>query len=72
EAMRDWVSNVRTTHYIIGTAAGPHPYPHMVREFHRVIGEETRRQYLERYQTLPDYGIACIGGGSNAIGFFYG
>lgn len=72
EAMRDWVTNVRDTHYIIGTAAGPHPYPTMVREFHRVIGEETRAQYLERYECLPDVGIACIGGGSNAIGFFYG
>ncbi len=70
EAMRDWVTNVRTTHYIIGTAAGPHPYPYMVREFHRVIGEEARAQYLERYGGLPDAGIACVGGGSNAIGFF--
>jgi tryptophan synthase beta chain len=70
EAMRDWVTNVRTTHYIIGTAAGPHPYPYMVREFHRVIGAEARAQYLERYGRLPDAGIACVGGGSNAIGFF--
>ncbi|HVT14310.1 MAG TPA: tryptophan synthase subunit beta [Fimbriimonadaceae bacterium] len=70
EAMRDWVTNVRTTHYIIGTAAGPHPYPYMVREFHRVIGEESRAQYLERFGRLPDAGIACVGGGSNAIGFF--
>lgn len=72
EAMRDWVTNVGDTHYIIGTAAGPHPYPYMVREFHRVIGEETRAQYLERHGILPDVGIACVGGGSNAIGFFWG
>lgn len=70
EAMRDWVTNVRDTHYIIGTAAGPHPYPYMVREFQRVIGDESRAQYLERYGHLPDAGIACVGGGSNAIGFF--
>lgn len=70
EAMRDWVTNVRDTHYIIGTAAGPHPYPYMVREFQRVIGDEARTQYLERYGRLPDAGIACVGGGSNAIGFF--
>jgi tryptophan synthase beta chain len=70
EAMRDWVSNVNTTHYIIGTAAGPHPYPFMVREFQRVIGDEARAQYLERYGKPPDAGIACVGGGSNAIGFF--
>lgn len=72
EAMRDWVTNVRTTHYIIGTAAGPHPYPYMVREFQRVIGDEARAQYLERYGVLPEVGIACVGGGSNAIGFFAG
>lgn len=70
EAMRDWVTNVRDTHYIIGTAAGPHPYPYMVREFQRVIGDEARQQYVERYGRLPDVGIACVGGGSNAIGFF--
>jgi tryptophan synthase beta chain len=70
EAMRDWVTNVRDTHYIIGTAAGPHPYPYMVREFQRVIGDEARAQYLERYGRLPDVGIACVGGGSNAIGFY--
>ncbi len=70
EAMRDWVTNVQNTHYIIGTAAGPHPYPYMVREFQRVIGDEARAQYLERYGLLPDAGIACVGGGSNAIGFF--
>lgn len=72
EAMRDWVTNVRDTHYVIGTAAGPHPYPYMVREFQKVIGEEARRQYLERHGRLPDAGIACVGGGSNAIGFFAG
>jgi tryptophan synthase beta chain len=72
EAMRDWVTNVGETHYIIGTAAGPHPYPYMVREFQRVIGDESRAQYLERYGRLPDVGIACVGGGSNAIGFFAG
>lgn len=72
EAMRDWVTNVHDTHYIIGTAAGPHPYPYMVREFQRVIGDEARAQYLERYGRLPDAGIACVGGGSNAIGFFAG
>ena len=71
EAMRDWVTNVRTTHYIIGTAAGPHPYPYMVREFQSVIGIETRAQYLERHGRMPDVGIACVGGGSNAIGFFH-
>jgi tryptophan synthase beta chain len=70
EAMRDWVTNVRSTHYIIGTAAGPHPYPLMVREFQRIIGEEAKTQYLERFGRLPDAGIACVGGGSNAIGFF--
>ncbi|MEQ1822629.1 MAG: tryptophan synthase subunit beta [Fimbriimonadaceae bacterium] len=72
EAMRDWVTNVRDTHYVIGTAAGPHPYPYMVREFQKVIGEEARKQYLERHECLPDAGIACVGGGSNAIGFFAG
>ena len=70
EAMRDWVTNVGDTHYIIGTAAGPHPYPYMVREFQRVIGDESRGQYLDRYGRLPDVCIACVGGGSNAIGFF--
>ena len=70
EAMRDWVTNVGDTHYIIGTAAGPHPYPYMVREFQRIIGDEARAQYLKRYDRLPDVGIACVGGGSNAIGFF--
>lgn len=72
EAMRDWVTNVADTFYIFGTAAGPHPYPYMVREFQRVIGEEARAQYVERYGRLPDAGLACVGGGSNAIGFFAG
>jgi tryptophan synthase beta chain len=71
EAMRDWVTNVRTTHYILGSALGSHPYPMMVRDFHRVIGEEARRQILEREKRLPDLLIACVGGGSNAIGLFY-
>lgn len=71
EAMRDWVTNVRDTHYVIGTAAGPHPYPEMVREFQSVIGNEARQQYLQRHNCLPDIGIACVGGGSNAIGFFH-
>ena len=71
EAMRDWVTNVRTTHYILGSALGSHPYPMMVRDFHRVIGDEARRQILEREGRLPDLLIACVGGGSNAIGLFW-
>ena len=71
EAMRDWVTNVRGTHYILGSALGAHPYPMMVRDFHRVIGAETRRQILEREGRLPDEMVACVGGGSNAIGFFF-
>jgi len=71
EAMRDWVTNVRTTHYILGTAYGAHPYPLMVRNFQRIIGDEARAQILERESRLPDYLIACVGGGSNAIGLFY-
>jgi len=71
EAMRDWVTNVRTTHYILGSALGSHPYPMMVRDFHRVIGLEARRQILEREERLPDLLIACVGGGSNAIGLFH-
>jgi tryptophan synthase beta chain len=71
EAMRDWVTNVRHTHYILGTAYGAHPYPMMVRDFHRVIGVEARRQILEREERLPDLLIACVGGGSNAIGLFH-
>jgi tryptophan synthase beta chain len=71
EAMRDWVTNVRSTHYILGTAYGAHPYPVMVRNFQRVIGDEARRQILEQAKRLPDMLIACVGGGSNAIGLFY-
>jgi tryptophan synthase beta chain len=71
EAMRDWVTNVRSTHYILGTAYGAHPYPVMVRNFQRVIGDEARRQILEKEERLPDQLIACVGGGSNAIGLFY-
>src|SRR5476651_1170667 len=70
-AMRDWVTNVRGTHYILGSALGAHPYPMMVRDFHRVIGAETREQILAREGRLPDEMIACVGGGSNAIGFFF-
>src|ERR1022692_1141908 len=71
EAMRDWVTNLRSTHYILGTAYGAHPYPVMVRNFQRIIGDETRAQILEKEKRLPDMLIACVGGGSNAIGLFY-
>jgi tryptophan synthase beta chain len=71
EALRDWVTNVRTTYYILGSALGPHPYPTMVRDFHRVIGIELRQQMLEREGRLPDAILACVGGGSNAIGAFH-
>ena len=71
EAMRDWVTNVRSTHYILGTAYGAHPYPVMVRNFHRVIGDEARAQILEKEGRLPNLLLACVGGGSNAIGLFY-
>ncbi|HUF63307.1 MAG TPA: tryptophan synthase subunit beta [Verrucomicrobiales bacterium] len=71
EAMRDWVTNVRNTHYILGSALGSHPYPMMVRDFHRVIGLEARRQILEKEGRLPDALVACVGGGSNAIGLFH-
>ena len=71
EAMRDWVTNVRTTHYILGSALGSHPYPMMVRDFHRCIGQETRKQILLKEERLPNLLIACVGGGSNAIGLFY-
>ncbi len=71
EAMRDWVTNVATTHYLLGSALGPHPFPLMVRDFHRVIGDETRAQILDREKRLPDSIFACVGGGSNAIGMFY-
>ncbi len=71
EAMRDWVTNVRSTHYILGTAYGSHPYPMMVRDFHRVIGLEAKEQILQREGRLPDAMVACVGGGSNAIGLFF-
>jgi tryptophan synthase beta chain len=71
EAMRDWVTNVRTTHYVLGTAYGPHPYPMMVRDFHLCIGREAREQVLLQAKQLPDLLVACVGGGSNAIGLFY-
>ncbi len=71
EAMRDWVTNVRGTHYILGSALGSHPFPMIVRDFHRVIGEEARRQILEREERLPDILVACVGGGSNSIGLFH-
>jgi tryptophan synthase beta chain len=69
--MRDWVTNIGTTHYLLGSALGAHPYPMMVRDFHKVIGEETRSQALEQIGRLPDTIVACVGGGSNAIGIFY-
>jgi tryptophan synthase beta chain len=71
EAMRDWVTNVKNTHYLLGSALGAHPYPMMVRDFHKVIGEETRAQCLGQIGRLPDTILACVGGGSNAIGIFY-
>ncbi len=71
EAMRDWVTNVRSTHYILGTVYGAHPYPVMVRNFQRVIGDEARAQILEKEKRLPDLLLACVGGGSNAMGLFY-
>ena len=71
EAMRDWVTNVATTHYLLGTVAGPHPFPSMVRDFHKIIGEEAREQVLELTGRLPDAVLACVGGGSNAIGIFH-
>ena len=71
EAMRDWVTNVDSTHYLMGTVAGPHPFPTMVRDFQKIIGEEAREQVLELTGTLPDAVLACIGGGSNAIGIFH-
>jgi len=72
EAMRDWVATVESTHYCLGSVMGPHPYPWMVREFHRVIGNEAREQMRERYGADPDVVVACVGGGSNAIGIFSG
>jgi len=71
EAMRDWVTNVDDTHYIIGTVAGPHPYPMIVRDFQSVIGRETKQQFRQRQGGLPDVVIACVGGGSNAMGMFH-
>jgi len=71
EALRDWVTNVRNTYYIIGTVAGPHPYPLMVRDFQSVIGQESRLQILKKEKRLPDYLVACVGGGSNAMGLFH-
>ena len=71
EAMRDWVTNVATTHYMLGTVAGPHPFPTMVRDFHKIIGEEAREQVLALTGKLPDAVLACVGGGSNAIGIFH-
>lgn len=71
EAIRDWVTNVETTHYILGSVAGPHPYPMIVRDFHAVIGKETRTQSQEKWGAIPDILLACVGGGSNAIGLFH-
>ena len=71
EAMRDWVTNVKTTHYLLGTVAGPHPFPTVVRDFHKIIGEESRDQILKLTGRLPDAVLACVGGGSNAIGIFH-
>jgi tryptophan synthase beta chain len=71
EAIRDWVTNVETTHYILGSVAGPHPYPMLVRDFHTIIGQETRSQSQEKWGELPDILLACVGGGSNAIGLFH-
>ena len=71
EAIRDWVTNVKDTFYLIGSVAGPHPYPMMVREFQAVIGREARKQFIKKERRLPDYLLACVGGGSNALGLFY-
>jgi tryptophan synthase beta chain len=71
EAIRDWVTNVRNTHYLLGSVVGPYPYPQMVRDFQLIIGKETRQQILDKLSRLPDYIVACVGGGSNAIGIFY-
>ena len=71
EAFRDWVGNIENTHYLIGSVVGPHPYPTMVRDFQAIIGKETRAQMLAEYKRLPDYVVACVGGGSNSIGIFY-
>jgi tryptophan synthase beta chain len=71
EAIRDWVTNVRDTYYLLGSVVGPHPYPMMVRDFQSIIGQETRRQMLDGHGRLPDYIVACVGGGSNSIGIFH-
>ena len=71
EAFRDWVSNISDTHYLMGSVVGPHPYPSMVRDFQAIIGKETVNEMLKEYRRLPDYIIACVGGGSNAMGIFY-
>jgi tryptophan synthase beta chain len=71
EAIRDWVSNVHDTHYLLGSVVGPHPYPMIVRDFQAIIGRETREQVLKDYNRLPDYLVACVGGGSNSIGLFH-
>jgi tryptophan synthase beta chain len=71
EAIRDWVTNVEDTHYILGSVAGPHPYPMIVRDFHHIIGKETRQQCQEKWGGLPDILVACVGGGSNAMGLFH-
>jgi len=71
EAIRDWVTNVENTFYIIGSVAGPHPYPVMVRDFQSIIGTEARRQFVDKEKKLPDYLLACVGGGSNAMGLFH-
>ena len=71
ECIRDWVTNVETTHYLIGSVVGPHPYPMIVRDFQKIIGEEAKRQLKEAIGRLPDYAMACVGGGSNAMGLFY-
>ena len=71
EAIRDWVTNVRSTHYVLGSVVGPHPYPAMVRDFQSIIGKETKKQILKYEKKLPDYLVACVGGGSNSIGMFH-
>ena len=71
EAIRDWVTNIGETHYVFGSALGPHPYPRIVRDFQKIIGEEAERQIQDKEGRLPDYLVACVGGGSNAIGLFY-
>jgi tryptophan synthase beta chain len=72
EALRDWITNLKHTHYLLGTVAGPHPFPEMVKYFQKIIGQESRAEFLRRYEKLPDFVIACVGGGSNAMGIFSG